>query len=77
MYGIERIFLIKSALSAMDTANDRKFKKFEDKLIGFGISLSWKQCIAPFGTKNVMSSYMDKDIEIIKSGSVEKMFFVP
>ena len=64
--------------TALGTKTDGQFKKAEDKLSCYGITLSWKRRGMPFGSKSIMALYMDMGIdEVIQCGSVERVFFVP
>ncbi len=64
--------------NAMDAKTDGTFKRVEEKLRGYDITLSWKRRGLPYGAKSVIALYMDKTIdEVIKRGSVERVLFVP
>ncbi len=64
--------------NALGTETDSKLKKVENRLGGYGITLSWKRRGMPYGAKNIMAVYMGKEIdEAIQRGVVEKVFFIP
>lgn len=64
--------------NALGTETDGEFKKAENQLGSYGIALSWKRRGLPYGARNVVALYMDKEIdEIIQRGSTERVFFIP
>lgn len=64
--------------NALGTVTDGEFKKAENQLGSYGIALSWKRRGLPYGARNVVALYMDKEIdEIIQRGSTERVFFIP
>ena len=68
----------RSMKNALGAETETELKKVESRLGGYGISLSWKRRDMPYGTKNILALYMDKEIdEAIQHGSVEKVFFIP
>lgn len=68
----------RSMENALGAETDTELKKAESRLGGYGISLSWKRRGMPYGAKNILALYMDKEIdEAIQHGSVEKVFFIP
>ena len=68
----------RSMVDSLGADTDSQLKKVEVELGRYGITLSWKRRGLPFGSKNIMALYMDKEIdEVIQRGNVEKVFFVP
>lgn len=64
--------------NSLEAETDGEFKRLESRLGGYGITLSWKRRGLPYGAKNVVALYMDKEIdEVIQRGNVEKVFFIP
>lgn len=64
--------------NALGLETDGEFKKTENLLGSRGITLSWKRRGLPYGARNVVALYMDKEIdEVIQKDSTERVFFIP
>ena len=64
--------------NALGIETESEFKKAESRLGTYGITLSWKRRGMPYGAKNIMALYMDKEVDAaIQHGTVERVFFIP